>query len=677
MGSALEQEPVYLFDDERLVGMTYQLNATQPEPGELAEQWQSYGPGVHAAGREAKAGIDLYFGHSAWPSHIGWRWDLILERGIEGLMHDIRGRLSVAADARSKRLYRGALILWRAALRWNDRHVRALRERADAETGSDGKQLRRLVSLCRRVPRKPARTFYEAVQSLHFQHLLVMYENPYGGNGPGRADYFLWPYLERDLAAGRITMGEAKELIDELLIRLHERIQLGDGSVESIIVGGAHQDGSRSANPISYMMIDSIGALDQTHPSVYVRLSQEDPEDFFDLSVSYLLHGGNRAQIYNDEACMAAITRAGVPKEDAAMFMAGGCMEISVQGAACDMNFTGEMNVAKTLELVLNGGSDLLSGKKRIPYDATLVDHADFESLYGAFETELAREYGEWVRALDIGSECLAKFRPTYLLSSLVDDCLERGRDQQDGGAKYHDYGFSPLGITAAADSLHAIKRAVYDEKFVGAGELLAAVRTNYEGREDLRLRLRNLPRYGAEDSEADAMADRVLRSVCELAAGSRNRMGGSLKPMIFSFVWIPEASRELGARADGQFAGERIGHGMTPQALGMTKGITAAMNSCTSIDYSPVSGGATTMWDLDPAWANFSIVKALLQRFFVGGGMIFQGNMTSVEELEDALRDPEQYPNLMVRVGGYSARFIALTAELQQEIVTRYRHAG
>ena len=170
-------------------------------------------------------------------------------------------------------------------------------------------------------------------------------------------------------------------------------------------------------------------------------------------------------------------------------------------------------------------------------------------------------------------------------------------------------------------------------------------------------------------------MAARVLRSVCTLATGAKNRFGGSLKPMIFTFVWGPGASRELGARADGQKAGARIGHGMTPQNLAMENGITAALNSCVAVDYSPVSGGATTMWDVAPELAQPAIMGSLLKRYLDGGGMIFQGNTTRVEVLEQARKHPEQHPDLIVRVGGFSARFVALAPELQEEIITRHRH--
>lgn len=676
LAAALEREPVCLLPGERLVGMLYQV---APAPDDFHPNLDGMRPYDYQrkAVERVVARIEPYLQEGGAPGHIGWRWDIILAEGIDGLLARLHGLLAEARDAKARRLYRGAILLWEAVLRWNDRHVAALEARADAADGEERRRLTELAAICRRVPRYPARTFHEAIQSFHLQHLAVMFENPYGGNGPGRLDYFLWPYLERDLAAGIATLDDAKDLVDELFIRLHERLQEGDGWVEAIVPGGVHPDGSDAVNPLSYLMVHAIGALEQTHPAVYPRLSWQSPEDFLDLCVQYLLHGHNRAQLYNDDACLPAIVQAGTPPDDAAMYMAGGCMEISVQGMNCDMNFSCTHNVAKTLELVLTGGIDLLDGARRIALTHDLTSFPTFETLYAAFEHELAREYRELVTALDIWSACYARYRPCYLLSSLVGDCLARGREQQDGGARYHEYGFAPLAVTTAADALMGIKRAVYDEQFISGAEMLAALRANYRGHEALRARLLRIPKYGREDAEADALCNRVLHSVCRLATRPRNRFGGRLKPMIFNFVWTPGASRQLGARADGAQAGELIGHGMTPQKRGMTQGITAAMHSSISLDYACVSGGATTMWDMDERWITFDRMKSLLQVFFAGGGMIIQGNTTSVSELEEAMAHPECYPNLIVRVGGFSARFTTLERDLQQEILTRHRHQG
>ncbi|MCE5258926.1 MAG: hypothetical protein LLG44_07710 [Chloroflexi bacterium] len=676
LAAALVAEPVYLLPDEHLVGMLYQIGPQAGLDGEHTARWQPYSALEDIRIRQ-QAESEPYLRPGASQGHIGWHWEWVLQRGIEGIMTELNAYLMRSRDIRARRLYRGALMMWRAVLDWNDRHIHALQEKAAKAEGLEQKRLEELIGLCRRVPRHPATSFREAVQSFNLQHLALMYENPYGGNGPGRMDQLLWPYLQRDLARDAITWEDTRELIDELLIRFDERLYLGDGWVEAVTVGGSLPDGASTVNPLSYLIVQSIMELDQTHPSIYVRLSRSSPDSFIDLTSRYLLDGRNRAQVYNDDVCLPAIQSGAVAPADAAQFMAGGCMEPSAQGKASDLNFSYVHSVAKTLELVLNGGIDLQTGEKRIALDKNLADYPTFEALFEAFREELLREYQVITRGLDISSESLARYRPCYLLSSLVEDCLARGREQQDGGARYHDYGYAPLGITSAADSLHAIQRAVYQERTVTPEELLTALRSNYRAAEPLRALLNRIPRFGQDDAEADAMASRVLGAVCEAASSQRTRFGGRLKPMVFNFVWTPGYSAELGAAADGSRAGSMLGHGLTPRRIAMGQGITVAMSSSLKLNCSTLIGIGTTMWDVDERWITPALMKSLLQAFFAGGGMVMQGNTTSVRDLQEALNHPERYQHLIVRVGGFSARFVGLERALQDEIVQRYRHAG
>ena len=177
------------------------------------------------------------------------------------------------------------------------------------------------------------------------------------------------------------------------------------------------------------------------------------------------------------------------------------------------------------------------------------------------------------------------------------------------------------------------------------------------------------------DDDEADAIANRVMKDFAEMYRSFKTIHGGRGKPVILTFTYAPPASAMLGARADGSNAGALIAHGITPQGASMKKGITAAVNSVGKIDSSYFSGGASTMWDFDSSWVNRDIIKAILKTFVDKNGQIFQGNTTSVEDLLKAKEDPSSFTHLIVRVGGYSARFVNLRADLQEEIINRMRH--
>lgn len=642
--STLCREPVLLYEHARLVGMLHQSGRTSDRLPEYILRLQENGAPFIAS-----------------PGHIAWRWDRILESGISGMIALLETREKRADRPEDAAFCRAAADAWRQVLDWNDLHVEAMRRRLIQCRETRQRDFwSGMIGIAEKAPRNPAETFHEALQSFYFSYLAVMFENPYGGNGPGRMDYFLWPYLERDLAAGRITMQEAGFLIDELFLHFEERLQGNDDWVETVMAGGTAPDGTNSVNPLSFLLVESILKWNQTHPAVYMRLRPDDPPEFRQLAVRYLRKGNNRAQLYNDPICLRALERNGIAPEDAAHYAAGGCMEPGIQGGSSDLNFAFHWNVALSLERWLK--------------QASPEQFVSFDALFAAFETELEAELGELVRGTDMTAEAMGKFRPTPLLSSLIDDCIERCRDQQQGGARYPDYGYAPLGITSAADSLFTIKRLIYQENSLGWKPLQDALAADFIGFESLRMRLLAIPQYGSGDRQADEFCNEVMSMICRISARQRTAAGGRVRPMIFNFVWTPEASSQLGARPDGSRAGEYIGHGMTPRSAAMTGGLTTAVNSCLRLNFEPVSGFATTMWDLDETSATETVMSALVEVFLSGDCMVMQGNTTSLKQMEEALKDPERHPSLIVRVGGFSARFSSLSRELQEEIVRRRR---
>ncbi len=636
-------QPVLLYEHGRLAGMLHQAGTSAGKVPEYVRQLRAAGAPFIAS-----------------PGHVTWRWDRVLEFGISGLIEQWNRRAERAASPEESACCRSAIDAWERVLDWNNLHLEAMRRR-QAESGEEQRNFwDGMIRILEKVPRGPAETFHEALQSFYFSYLAVMFENPYGGNGPGRMDYFLWPYLERDLAAGKITMREAGFLIDELFLHFEERLHGNDGWVETIMAGGTAPDGTNSVNPLSFLLVESILKWNQTHPAVYMRLRPDDPPEFRRLAVRYLREGNNRAQLYNDPICLRALGRNGIAPEDAAHYTAGGCMEPGIQGGSSDLNFAFHWNVALSLENWLKQ----VSPKQFVSFDA----------LFAAFETALESELGELVRGADMTAEAMGKFRPTPLLSSLIDDCIERCRDQQQGGARYPDYGFAPLGITSAADSLFTVKRLIYQENSLGWNELKTALAADFVGFEPLRARLLAVPKYGGGDRQADEFCNEVMSMICRISARQRTAAGGRVRPMIFNFLWTPEASGQLGARPDGSRAGEYIGHGMTPRSAAMTEGLTTAVNSCLRLNFESVSGFATTMWDLDESSATETVISALVEVFLSGDCMVMQGNTTSLKQMEEALKDPRQHPSLIVRVGGFSARFSSLSRELQEEIVRRRR---
>ena len=665
MAGAIMSMPVYIYEDDRIVGRVYHENSdkgTEFDP-ELLEytraDCEKYFEGYGELMQYQLAGFNV-------PGHIAWDWNTVLRYGTEGIKERARLGMKRNTDEKSLEFYKGVIIMVEALEAWNDLHVKELRLRGMNE----------LADICEKVPRYPAESFREAVQSFFMQHIVVMRENPYGGNSPGRLDYYLWPYLEADINKGVCTLDDARELICELFFRIDERIHGLDGWVEALAIGGSHPNGTSAINPLTYIMIEESMKYDLTHPSVYVRLPKHTPKDFTELCAKYIKSGNNRAQILCDETITKALVRNGVPYSDAVDYYCGGCMEIGVQGKTADYLWVGYQSIGKFLELQMTGGYCLTTKKQLAHFRAKpLWEYTDFEDFYRDFIEEYRRISYIFFGWQDYMGKRTAKVRPSYLISAMIDSCLFTGRNMHDGGAKYYDYGVSVIGFANAADSLTAVKKAVFEYKICTARELVDAMKANFVGYEELRARLSALPKYGRENAEADAMMNRLVKDVGDVYQSYRNRLGGTCKLVILTFVWSVPVGNLLGASADGRLAGQTIAQGVTPTGRAMTEGITAAMNSCAAIPFEVMAGGASSMWDLDESFASEPVIEALLMSFFEKGGQIFQGNATDVRELIKAKENPDGYYSLIVRVGGYSARFVNLTPELQDEIIARVRH--
>ncbi len=669
---AIVNQDIFVDEADTIGGRVFQSTEKDLSGYELDEDFLYREKSDNAFLKEYPEGDELeayqLIGGCPAEGHISWFFNLILEHGVEGFRKMYEDALASAKDDEAKQFYQGVIILLDAMLEFNDKYI----EHYEKIGRHD------VAERMRKVPRKPAETFREAVQAFYMQHIVVMLENPRGGNSPGRLDYYLWPYLERDIENGVCTLEEAREIIDELFLRFEERLYPRDGWVEVVIVGGTKPDGTSAVNPLTYIMVESIMKFKITHPSVYVRIPENPPEELINLCARYMMSGNNRAQILNDKSIIGAITKQGISFQDATFYVCGGCMEVHMQGMTSDHLYVGWQNIPKMLELMITGGECLLTGDRVNSFKATkgLCGYSDFESFYADFIKEAKRISDIFMRRVDINSSFLQKYRPGYLISSMLDNCLERGRNMHAGGVKYHEYGATQLGLPDVTDALFAIKKAVFDDKICSADELIAALKADYKGYEELQKQLRQITKYGVDNDEADDLAARVMGDFADMYLTYRTRWGATAKPVILTFVYAPDAATVLGATADGFNSHKIVAQAITPHSHSMTEGITSAINSCTKMPYEKFSGGASSMWDFDSAWANEELIGAVLKSFIEKNGQIFQGNTTSLADLIKAKENPEAYQNLIVRVGGYSARFTSLTDELQDEVITRMRHS-
>lgn len=680
---AFDMQPVLLDDDDVVIGR-YNLNIYDPasSPDEHPRPHLTEGSYLYdVAFDELLSYIEKncpevrtdflengLHGNAFWNGHESHSFQKILRLGWQGLRDLAERMLAQTKQEKKEQFYKGLILIIDALIRYNDRYVEELERRGMHEQ----------AEICRRVPRYPARNFREAVQCVNMVYFTVTQEAS-GTYGPGWLDYYLWPYLEKDLKEGTITEQEAFDLCGYLLLQMDRRIRLNEEMNDTVVLGGSHPNGTPAINPLTYLFAEAAIQLDITCLLVYLKMPENAPEEFLRFAAEFLIRGRNRGQILNDKAIAGSLEYRGVPYEEALSYTTNGCMEVSCSQANSDMLLAGWHNMPKFVELAITGNYCLVNKKT---YTSThfkgLEQFTDFESFYQDFLEESTRILHQYFTCIDTWSSYSAIYRPTYYASSMMNDCMIRGRNMHDGGTRYHDYGTAPVGLATAADDLFTLKKAVFEEHICTAAELIDALKKNFEGYEVLRLRLKAVPKYGQDNEEADAFARRYINDICQIYESYENRFGGSVKPVVFTFVWAGLCGQHLGAQANGNFAGTSVSQGTTPDSPSMCCGATAAINSNCKMPMQRFTGGGSSMWDFDRNWINPDSMEGFLKAFLDMGGQMFQGNSSSdPEELKKAQKDPANYTHLIVRVGGFSAHFVDLAKHVQDDIIARCRHAS
>ncbi len=607
-------------------------------------------------------------------SHLTAGFDHALAVGYRGLRAQIDERLARGDLAPEQVEFLQAMRLClEAAGVWHRRYLEALDDRIAHSEGEERRRYEAVRAGLERVPEEPPTTFREAVQSLWmmfcFQRLC--------GNWPGigRVDQMLGPYLRRDLDAGRITLDEARELLAAFWINGCDwvgAVEWGSGSgdgqyYQNVVLGGIGADGNEVTNEVTYLILDVVEELRIAEFPIAVRIGARTPERLLRRVAEVMRVGNGILAVYNEELVIRALVRFGYPEREARRFANDACWEVQIPGETCFGYWP--FDVLQLLQEAIG-----------VRGEGPIHDFPDFESLYAAFRARLAAYMEEFHRIAD--GHGAGNHVPTPLISLLVKDCIERGRGYYDRGARYNVLAPHPGGIPDTGNCLVAIKRLVYDERRMTYPELAALLRANWEGFEPLRRQvLAESPRYGNDDPEADAMTKRVLDDFLVEAERVRER-NGVLRPAGVSTFGREITWRgERGATADGHLAGEILATNFSPTPGSDRKGPTAVIRSLCAMDLVRLPNGTALELKVLPTSVEgetgLAALVALLRSFVALGGFFMQVDVVSSELLRAAQAHPEQYANLAVRVSGWSARFVTLTAEWQAMIIQRTEQAA
>jgi formate C-acetyltransferase len=505
---------------------------------------------------------------------------------------------------------------------------------------------------------------------------------------PGRMDQYLYPFYERDLAAGRASPDEALELIECFYIKCSEIIGFADqnnarkrsvcqDSVQYVVLGGQTADGRDATNPMSSICLQA-GYLLLKQPTIKVRYFEGMDEEFW-LEACRLARAGGSIGFYNDGVEIPAFRSVGVDLEDARNYSHYGCCNANVPGKEGSLMERWH-SVPKFLELVMNNGFDPLKGEQAGPRTGDADAFGTMDDLMRALRLQI-RHAMETERE-DYPPLPEADDRCSFTLESVfLEDCIENGREWRLGGTKYWHKSQHASGVATAADSLAAIQTVVFEAGELTLGELRDILNADFAGHETLRQRLRNrCPKYGNDDDGADALATRIAGMFCDEVVRC-NEVPHSIRfwPEIYSYHNNRWMGAELGATPDGRRRGESISENQSP-GYGMDfKGATACLKSMAKLPFDRTPGGGTNL-KLHPSSVGgepgLASLSDLMKTYFRLGGQHLQLNIIDGAMLREAQQRPEEFRTLSVRVVGYSAYFTTLSKRVQDDLIARTEHS-
>ena len=578
-----------------------------------------------------------------------------------------------------------------ALIRYAERHAETAKRLAKREKNLDRrKELEKIASICTHVPAHAPRDFWEALQCYWFIHLGVITElNPWDAFNPGRLDQHLYPFYEKGLKEGTLTREKARELLQSLWIKFNNQPappKVGVTAEESstytdfalINTGGVRADGSDAVNELSYLILDVVEEMRLTQPSSMVQISKKTPDRFLKRALEIIKTGFGQPSVFNTDAIIQELLRQGKLIEDARNGGASGCVETGAFGKECYI-LTGYFNLVKVLEITLNNGLDPRASKKIGIETGDPAKFSSFDELFEAFKKQLNHFINIKIKGNNIIERLYAEHLPVPFLSLLIDDCIAKGKDYHDGGARYNTNYIQGVGLGTTTDSLASIKYNVFDKRYLTVRELLDALKANFQGFERLRQRFLNkTPKYGNDDDYTDQIMKAIFEVYFDAVDGRPNTKGGQYRINLLPTTVHVYFGKVVGATSDGRKAGEPLSEGVSPVQGADREGPTAVIKSVAKIDHVKTGGTLLNQKFAPQLLADeegLNKLANLIRTYFKLDGHHIQFNVISSDILRDAQKYPEKYRDLIVRVAGYSDYFVDLSVELQNEIIKRTEH--
>lgn len=676
--------------------------------------------------------------------HVTVKYWEVLEIGYSGIRKKAEEELALCrpgdADyAKKSHFLEAVIISCNAVIRYANRYADLAQKEAESCTDPVRKaELLQMAKNCRRVPEFGATGFYEACQSFWFVQMLLQVESSGHSISPGRFDQYMYPYYKKDLDEGRITREFAQELIDNIWVKLNDLNKVRDaasaegfagyGLFQNLIVGGQDSEGRDVTNDLSFMCLEASMQVPLPQPSLSIRVWNGTPTELMLKAAELTRTGIGLPAYYNDEVIIPALVNRGLTLAQARNYNIIGCVEPQTPGMTEGWHDAAFFNMCRVLELVFSNGMD--NGEQIGIQTGDVTQMKTFEEFYDAYKAQMEYMISLLVNVDNAIDVAHAELCPLPYESSMLDDCIKRGKSTQEGGAVYNFTGPQGFGIANVADSLSAVRKLVFEDKSVTMAELKEALENNF-GRgispekaeavtkevvktmmnmgktvseeqisqifvtalsgsvseakkkryDEILSLIEEVPKYGNDIEEVDMFARDVAYTYTRPLEKYKNPRGGMFQAGLYPVSANVPLGKQTGATPDGRLANTPVADGVGPMSGRDVHGPTATANSVARLDHFIASNGTLFNQKFHPSalkgrngLLNFT---ALIRTFFDKKGMHMQFNVVSRETLLDAQQHPEKYKTLVVRVAGYSALFTTLSRALQDDIINRTEQTG
>jgi pyruvate formate-lyase/glycerol dehydratase family glycyl radical enzyme len=639
---------------------------------------------------------------TAGEGHITVDYATLVDRGLGWYLAEVetRGRtvdLAEPGNLMKHKFYEAAAMTLKAVSAFIERNAGLALDLSRREPDANRRaELEQLSEVCNRIASGKPASFYEALQLVWFVHLVLQIESNGHSFSLGRIDQYLHPFYARDLHKGVLTNARALELVECFYLKLftvnkirsysHTLVVSGYPTYQNICVGGQTVGGADATNELSYLFLEALAAIRLSEPNFYIRVHENIDDRFLARAAEVVRLGFGMPAFVNDKVIVPSLMNRGVSLDDAMDYATMGCLEVSVPGKwGYRANGKIKFNMLKILELTLNGGTDPRTGLSLNPSLRRLGTFDSFDSLLEEWRRQVAFYTRLHVIADNINSLATEQLTPDVFCSVLIQDCIGRGKLICEGGALYDMQSGSQIGLANVGNALGAMKQLVFEQRRISQDELKRALESDFQTPDGKRVQdilLNASPKYGNDEDSVDQLTKEAYDVYCREVEKYKNTRfgrgpkGGGWFPATVTISSNIPAGKKVGATPDGRRAFTPTADGCSPAHNTETRGPTAVIRSVDKLSTLLITGGNLLNCRLDPSAIRdeegLRRLVALIRTHFRLYGWHVQFNTIDTAILRDAQKSPENYKDLTVRVAGYSALFVALDKDVQNDIIDR-----